>query len=225
MSMRGLDQLCRLAGAWLRDKLQPGLYNGMKWIIQSSKVGNKGVHIVMTIYVALIRGINVGGKNKVPMADLKSALSAIGLDKVQTYIQSGNVLFESKDEAETLRPRIEGEIHKAFGIPATVVLRTAEQLKRIIANCPYLASSLLDGESIQVSVLTEAISQKAVEILSSNGTDIDEYHIHGEEIYFLFRQSVLDSKLAKSLQKLGETVTSRNWNTIIKLEALVHAME
>jgi uncharacterized protein (DUF1697 family) len=192
--------------------------------IQSIKVGGKGGLIGMTIYIALIRGINVGGKNKVPMAELKRALEAIGLGKVQTYIQSGNVLFESADEAESLRQRIEGEIHKVFGIAATVVLRTAEQLKRIIANCPYSASSLLEGESIQVSVLTEAPSQKAMDILSAHGTDIDEYHIHGEEIYFLFRQSVLDSKLAKNLQRLGGSVTSRNWKTLVKLDTLVQEM-
>jgi uncharacterized protein (DUF1697 family) len=91
--------------------------------IQSIKVGGKGGLIGMTIYIALIRGINVGGKNKVPMAELKRALEAISLGKVQTYIQSGNVLFESADEAESLRQRIEGEIHKVFGIAATVVLR------------------------------------------------------------------------------------------------------
>jgi uncharacterized protein (DUF1697 family) len=192
--------------------------------IQSIKVGGKGGLIGMTIYIALIRGINVGGKNKVPMAVLKRALEAISLGKVQTYIQSGNVLFESADEAESLRQRIEGEIHKVFGIAATVVLRTAEQLKRIIANCPYSASSLLEGESIQVSVLTEAPSQKAMDVLSANGTDIDEYLIHGEEIYFLFRQSVLDSKLAKNLQRLGGSVTSRNWKTLVKLDTLVQEM-
>jgi uncharacterized protein (DUF1697 family) len=193
--------------------------------IQPNRVGGKGELIGMTIYIALIRGINVGGKNKVLMAELKRALDVIGLGRVQTYIQSGNVLFESAEGAELLRPRIEGEIQKAFSIATTVVLRTAEQLKQIIANCPYSASSLLEGESIQVSVLTEAPSQKAMDILTANGTDIDEYHIHGEEIYFLFRQSMLDSKLAKSLQKLGGTATSRNWNTIIKLDSLAHAME
>ncbi|MCD9023557.1 DUF1697 domain-containing protein [Cohnella silvisoli] len=179
----------------------------------------------MTIYIALIRGINVGGKNKVPMAELKLSLQAIGLNNVQTYIQSGNVLFESEDGAEQLRGRIEQAIEASFGVTATVVLRTAEQLERIIEGCPYAADSLLEGESIQVSVLTEAPSQKAIDILSVSSDEKDEYQISGEEIYFLFRQSVLDSKLAKNLAKLGSTVTSRNWNTIIKLGALVKAME
>jgi uncharacterized protein (DUF1697 family) len=177
----------------------------------------------MAIYIALLRGINVGGKNKVPMAELKVSLQAIGLGKVQTYIQSGNVIFESEEGAEQLRERIEQVIRTSFSVASTVVLRTAEQLKRIIENCPYAADSLQEGESIHVSVLTEAPSQKAIDILAANNNDIDRYQINGEEIYFLFRQSVLDSNLAKNLQKLGGSATSRNWNTIIKLDALAKA--
>jgi uncharacterized protein (DUF1697 family) len=179
----------------------------------------------MTIYIALLRGINVSGHNKIKMTELKSALESMGLGRVQTYIQSGNVLFESQEEVEPLRRRIEDEIKTVFGLSITVILRTTKELERIIANCPFAADSLSEGESIQVSALTEALSQKQIDILSDDKSKVDEYQINGQEIYFLFHQSILDSKLAKNLQKLGSSVTSRNWNTIIKLAALAKAME
>ncbi|QJD87280.1 DUF1697 domain-containing protein [Cohnella herbarum] len=179
----------------------------------------------MTIYIALIRGINVGGHNKVPMAELRKAYEAIGLNRVQTYIQSGNVLFESEKSADTLRPMLEQAIAETFGISVTVAMRTAEQWERIVANCPYGKDGLLEGESIQVTILTESPSPKAIAALEANkGDGTDEYFVHGLEIYFLFRRSVLDSKLANSMNKLGNTATSRNMNTINKLAGLVGKM-
>ncbi|OGX61611.1 MAG: cytoplasmic protein [Paenibacillus sp. RIFOXYA1_FULL_44_5] len=179
----------------------------------------------MTIYIALLRGINVSGHNKIKMAELRGMLETLGLSRVQTYIQSGNILFESGEGRETLRIRIEDEIRTAFGLSITVVLRTAEELERIIADCPYGNIALREGESVHVSVLTEAPPQKVIDLLADSERDNDEYRINGSEIYFLFRQSILDSKLGKKLQKLGNTVTTRNWTTINKLAALAKAMQ
>lgn len=179
----------------------------------------------MVIYIALLRGINVSGHNKIKMAELRSTLEALGLSQVQTYIQTGNVLFKSEESQEQLRLRIEDAIKANFGISITVVLRTAEELERIIANCPYADVNLAKGESIHVSVLTEAPPQKVVDLLASSERNNDKYHIHGREIYFLFRQSILDSKLAKNMQKLGNAATTRNWNTMNKVAALAKAMQ
>jgi uncharacterized protein (DUF1697 family) len=179
----------------------------------------------MTIYIALLRGINVGGNKMIKMAELKRTLETMGLGRVQTYIQSGNVLFESEEGAAPLRQRIEQEIRTVFGMSVTVLLRTTEELARIIGNCPFEADSLLDGESVQVTVLAEAPSQEQIDLLSNGKSEIDEYQIYGREIYFLFRQSILNSKLANNVQKLGRSATSRNWNTIKKLAMLAKAME
>ncbi|WP_261303421.1 DUF1697 domain-containing protein [Paenibacillus andongensis] len=179
----------------------------------------------MKVYIVFLRGINVGGKNKIKMADLKKTLEAAGLAKVQTYLQSGNVLFMSEEEAvEPLRQRIEQEISKAVGVSPKVILRTVEELELILGSCPYDADALLEGESIQISVLTEMPPQQTADILSNGKSDKDEFQIHGGEIYFLFRQSVLDSKLASNIQKLGDTATTRNWNTMNKLAELAAAM-
>lgn len=179
----------------------------------------------MSIYIALLRGINVGGKNKIKMSDLKSTLENIGLSRVQTYIQSGNVLFESAEEAGPLRQQIEHEIKTVFGLSATVILRTALELEQIIANCPYAPDSLSEGESVQLTLLAETLPQEKIVLLSDSKNEIDEYEIHGQEIYLLFRQSILDSKLANNLQKLGTIATTRNWKTITKLAALAKALK
>src|SRR3954471_17899006 len=96
----------------------------------------------MTIYIALLRGINVGKNNRIKMADLKNLLETMGLQKVKTYIQSGNVMFETNDEGSQLSQRLEDEISKTFGFPVPVILRTAEEYEQIIRDCPYSFDSL-----------------------------------------------------------------------------------
>jgi len=175
----------------------------------------------MTIYIALLRGINVGKNNRIKMADLKTLLETMGLEKVKTYIQSGNVLFEAKDEALRLSQRLEAEISKTFGFPVPVILRTAEEYKQIIRDCPYSMDSLKEGESIQLAFLAEEPSQEKIDYFRSYESEPDECLIKGKEVYLLLRQSILDSKLAKQLPKLDVPATVRNWKTVIKLSTMV----
>lgn len=179
----------------------------------------------MTIYVGFLRGINVGGKNKIKMTDLKKTLEDLELTQVQTYLQSGNVLFQSEESGEALRPRIEKAISDAVGVAPTVILCTAGELTELVRNCPYDAEALSEGESIQISVLTEEAPQTFTDILSKGQSEVDEFQIRGCTIYFLFRQSVLDSKLASNIQKLGDRTTTRNWNTMSKLVVLAEALQ
>ncbi|BAU27740.1 uncharacterized protein (DUF1697 family) [Aneurinibacillus soli] len=185
----------------------------------------------MTIYIALLRGINVGGKNIIKMAELKRTFEAMNLSRVQTYIQSGNVLFESEEEKESLRRRIEHEIEVAFGFAVTVVLRTAEELKRIVANCPFSeeevseAKASSEGESLYVSFLLEESSKEGIERLGAFKSNGEEYRIVGREVFLLFSHSIRNSKLANNLQKLDVPATMRNWKTTNKLVALASAME
>jgi uncharacterized protein (DUF1697 family) len=185
----------------------------------------------MTIYIALLRGINVGGKNKIKMADLKMALENIGIARVQTYIQSGNVLFESQEDEASLRKKFEQEIAAVFGITLTVVVRTAEELERIVGNCPFSeavlaeAAATSEGESLYVAMLPEAPPQSGIEKLAAANNEEDEYRIDGRDVYLLFRHSIRDAKLATNLQKLGVPATVRNWNTMNKLIELANGMK
>jgi uncharacterized protein (DUF1697 family) len=109
----------------------------------------------MKINVALLKGINIGGHNKIKMDELKSFFESLGLQKVKTYIQSGNVLFESDEEAKSLRQRIEKEILNRFGYTVNVMLRTAGEMERILKNSPYRPEHILDGESIHLCFLSQ----------------------------------------------------------------------
>lgn len=185
----------------------------------------------MTIYIALLRRINVGGKNRIKMVDLRQAMKTIGLNNVQTYIQSGNILFESEEGTEALQKQIESEIEKVFGFSVNVVMRTATELERIIESLPFSEKEISEaetssvGESLYVSLLQDVPLQKKINQLSSFGNENEEYRVEGREIYLLFRQSIRNSKLANHLQKLDVPATVRNWKTLNKVNALAKAMK
>jgi uncharacterized protein (DUF1697 family) len=185
----------------------------------------------MNIYIALLRGINVGGKNIIKMVDLKKAFEAIGLCEVKTYIQSGNVLFKSNEEEEPLRKKIEHAIEAAFGFSVTVVLRTAAELEWIISNCPFSEEEIseaeisTEAECLYVSLLTQTPLQEKFQILDSYTSESDVYRILGREVFLLFRHSIRNSKLANNLHKLDVPATVRNWKTINRLALLSKAMD
>lgn len=185
----------------------------------------------MTIYIALLRGINVGGKNRIKMAELRRALEMTGLSQVQTYIQSGNVLFESEDDRELLCKRIENEIETVFGFSISVILRTAAELSRIIEDCPFpeaavlKASASAEGESLYVSLMKDFPKEEGLTRIGAFITESEECRIEGREVYLLFHTSIRNSKLAANLQKLGSPMTIRNWKTINKLFAMAKVME
>lgn len=174
----------------------------------------------MTIYIALLRGINVGGHNIIKMADLRQLLEKIGLQKVKTYIQSGNVLFEAEQDTTLLTQQLEEEIKNTFGFPVPVILRTAEELEQIIKDCPYSVDSLNEGESVQLAFLADEPSHEKIDYLQGFKSEPDECQIVGKEVYLFFRQSIRDSKLATQLPKLGVPATVRNWKTVLKIAAM-----
>lgn len=180
----------------------------------------------MTIYIALLRGINVGGKNIIKMSELKKVFEKIGLYNVKTYIQSGNVLFKSNEDEESLRKKIEHEIEVAFGLSVPVVLRTSAELENIILNCPYSKEEVLEAEylskanSLHVAFLTHAPSKENMERLNSYRSENEEFKMVGRDIFLLFRNSIRNSKLVTNLQKLDAPATVRNWNTTNKLANL-----
>lgn len=179
----------------------------------------------MTIYIALLRGINVGGHNKIKMADLRGALEGLGLSRVQTYIQSGNIVFETEMAEEPLSNLIQQGIETHFGLTISVILRTAEEFKQIIRDCPYDKDLLAEGQSIHCCLLNAAPSQKEIDLLAQTESGKDEYQIIGREIYLYFHQSMLDSKLSNQFQKFRIPVTMRNWNTMNKIAAMVTEVE
>lgn len=185
----------------------------------------------MTIYIALLRGINVGGKNMIKMAELKKVLEGIGLKEVQTYIQSGNVLLKSKEEEKVLQDMIQKAITAAFGFQIPVVLRTASELEEILRNCPFSPEEIAeaeagsDAESLYVAMLAQTPSEAGMAAIQVYKNEEEAYHILGRDVYLLFRNSIRNSKLANNLQKLDASATTRNWKTMNKLAELAKALE
>lgn len=183
------------------------------------------------VYIALLRGINVGGKNIIKMAELRRVLEEeAGLSRVQTYIQSGNVLFESGEEKSILHKRIEQAIESAFGISVSVILRMASELRSIAERCPFTEEELAKaaessvGESLYVSILQEELPVEQVEKLQATDFGEDKYVILGKEIYLLYSNSSRNSKLSSRLDKLGVPATVRNFKTLHKLIDLADAI-
>lgn len=181
----------------------------------------------MTVYIALLRGINVSGQKLIKMVELKRMFEEMGFGKVPTYIQSGNVLFESEKKADVLRPQIEQRIEAVFGFQVTVAIRTLEEMERIVQHCPFPEKDLLEGEQLYISLLAETPDQKGIDRLLACSSEVDDYRIVGSEVHILLRQSIRKSMFNNNFleRKLGVPATTRNWQTTKKLVELGKAMK
>lgn len=174
----------------------------------------------MTTYLALLRGINVGGKNIIKMKELKRLFEELGFEKVTTYIQSGNIVFQSVEDAGEVQAQMEQVIEKTYGFSVPIVVRSDKEFLDIIKNCPYPADSLPEGESVHLTLFGSEPSQES--ILRLPKFEDEECHVQGKEIYLYLKKSFKDSKLAVHLHKLGVPATTRNWKTVRKLESLLN---
>lgn len=172
----------------------------------------------MTTYVALLRGINVGGKKKVPMAELRELLGGLGFTDVRTYLNSGNAVFAGDGETPSeVATRLEEAITGHFGFDVACFIIDGAYLRRVVDACPFPAGEL-EGKQLHVSFLSEEPSaEKFGEV--DTGTFLPEEFRLGEKAYYLYAPSGLGvSKLAVELGKAkyvkGLTGTSRNWNTV-----------
>jgi len=179
----------------------------------------------MTIYVALLRAINVSGHNKIRMTELKSMLESMGLQQVQTYIQSGNVVFEAREDAETLRLQIEEQIKSTFQLTIDVIIRTADELRQIVAQCPYDESTLPEDAGIHVSFVQSTPSQDRAALLTNMEEELDKCQLVGRDLYLLLHKGVKNSKVLAASTKIRVPATARNWRTVNKLLAMVDDLE
>jgi uncharacterized protein (DUF1697 family) len=173
----------------------------------------------MKTYVALLRGINLGARNKVPMPELKSALESLGFEDVVTYIQSGNVVFRSSSGgAKEIAARIEQRIEEVFGLSIAVVLRTPAELKSIAQSNPFLRRET-DLTKLHAVFLKSRPSAKAIAQLDPERSTPDEFSVRGHEIYLHLPNGFGRSKLTLDYfeRRLGVDATARNWKTVVKL--------
>ena len=169
--------------------------------------------------VALMRGINVGGKNKIAMQSLRELFVEAGCTDVRTYIQSGNVVFQADSDMLPELPRIIAAlVTERFGFRSPVVLRTAQQWRDIALNNPYLQAGVAE-DRLHVLFLADVPSAEQGASLDPNRSTPDEYIVRGQEIYLHLPNGAADTKLTNAYfdSKLKTVSTGRNWRTVTKL--------
>ena len=172
-------------------------------------------------YVALLRGVNVGGKNKLPMKDLAALFAAAACTEVETYIQSGNVVFEAPRGAESRLPALLGrELDRRFGLKVPVVMRTAAELRDVVVGCPVTGHEL---EHLHVAFLADRPDARRVATLDPERSPPDTFRVRGREIYLHLPNGVARTRLTNAYldATLATTSTLRNWRTVQKLLELV----
>ncbi|UKS29146.1 DUF1697 domain-containing protein [Paenibacillus sp. HWE-109] len=173
----------------------------------------------MPRYMALLRGINVSGQKLIKMDKLRSIFEAMGYQRVITYIQSGNVIFDSEESAETTRERIVQELLAQLNYDIPVIIRSLTEMHEIVEQTPYLTVDEEEGEQRYVTLLSQLPTDEAVEKLASFQNEVDEFRVIGLTVYMLIRKNYGETKFSNNFleKKLGVTATTRNWQTMNKL--------
>ena len=167
-------------------------------------------------YVAFLRGINVGGHNKIKMETLRAIFAALGFSQVKTYINSGNVIFETAEtEDDALAARIEKAIEAEFSRKIKVMTRKMTEIRRIIENNPF-AGQFENEKDLHVFFLDAELPAEKRELLLAHNSENEMFAVGNREIFCLLRVSVLDSLMGKDFigKKLKISATARNWRTV-----------
>jgi uncharacterized protein (DUF1697 family) len=173
----------------------------------------------LSLVVALLRGINVGGRARLSMTELRSMLADLGLRDVETYLQSGNVVLESGDRAVIGLGRvIESAIAETFGLQVRVILREREDLVAVTLSHPFLDNEA-DPSRIHVVFLETTPDPDRVGALDPDRSPPDQFEVIGSEVYLRYPNGQGRSKLSLDYfeRVLGVAGTARNWNTVTKL--------
>jgi uncharacterized protein (DUF1697 family) len=170
-------------------------------------------------YIAFLRGINVGGKNKIKMETLREACAALGFENVRTYINSGNIIFETAEaDDKKIAAAIERAIENEFGLNIRTMVRSTSEIEGIVKNNPF-DGQFENDKDLHVFFLDEELPGEKRELLLSNNSEKETYFVRGREIFCLLRVGVLDSLMGKDYigKKLKVAATARNWRTVNKV--------
>ena len=176
----------------------------------------------LTRYVALFRGINVGGSHRVAMAELRALFEGAGLEGVSTYIQSGNVVFNSERDEADLASALAAVLRDRFGFEIPVVIREGEAFRAAARRHP-LAAAQQDERLLHVVFLGATPAAEAIRAFDAAAFLPDECTLDGRELYVAYRHGSARSRLSVDAAEraLGSTATGRNWRTVGKLAELL----
>jgi uncharacterized protein (DUF1697 family) len=174
----------------------------------------------MQTIISILRGINVGGKNKIPMVELKALYEKAGFKNIITYIQSGNVVFSAKEDAsKNLEDKIKQLILKRWGFNVPVIVRSTDEMQSVVDRNPFIKMKVIDLEKLHVTFLSENPTNENLEKIKAYQYKPDEYIIDEREVYLSCPDGYGNTKLSNTFfeNKLKVTATTRNWRTVNEL--------
>jgi uncharacterized protein (DUF1697 family) len=174
--------------------------------------------------LALLRAVNVGGR-KLPMAELRALCADFGWTDVETYIQSGNVVFGAKDAPEAAEKKLHAAIEKAFGYDAPVIVRTAAEWAKLAAANPFPTEAKDEPNRLHLLVSKAPLKEGAAEVIQARATAGESVKAAGGALWFHYPNGAGTSKLSPSLidRAIGSPGTARNFNTVLKLKEILEA--
>lgn len=171
----------------------------------------------MAAYIAMLRGINVSGQKAVRMERLRESCGALGFRSIQTYVQSGNIVFvEGKKSAASLSKSISQAILRDFGFQVPVLVRTSEEMRDVIERNPFLGERGVDPSKLYVTFLSEAPSPKVLKNVQRLSSEPDQFHMERKEVYLYCPGGYGRTKLSNSAfeKALSVRATTRNWKSV-----------
>lgn len=173
----------------------------------------------MTTYVAILRGINVSGHKIIKMDRLRASFEEIGFTNVKTYVQSGNVIFETGEPPAGLAAKIEKRILDDFGFDVPVLTKSSKEMMDIVKRNPFLKDKSIDQGKLHVTFLSDDPSRNALELLKPLAVGAEQVHIVGRAVYLYCPNGYGNTKLNNTAieKKLSCRATTRNWATTNKL--------
>jgi uncharacterized protein (DUF1697 family) len=182
----------------------------------------------MTAVISMLRGVNVGGNNMIKMEALRALYGSLGLRDAQSYVQSGNVVFRTdRKEIAPIAKKIEDAIEDKFGFRPSVALRTAAELREVVAKNPFAKRTEIEPGKLLVSFLMSDPAAADRELVRKMKFDPEEIHLGSRHLYIYFPTGQGKSKLnTKMIEKtLRTTSTGRNWNSVLKLLEMAESLE
>jgi uncharacterized protein (DUF1697 family) len=170
----------------------------------------------MNTYIALLRGINVSGQKQIKMTELKALFEELKFSDVQTYIQSGNVIFKSKeDQVNKLESKVAKAIREKFGFDVKIIVKTPKEFEYVLKNNPFIKKKK-EAERLYTTFLSEVPSTEKIKKLKETDYSPEEYTIDGKNIFMFFPDGYGKARLSNNLfeNKLKVFATTRNWKTV-----------
>ena len=171
-------------------------------------------------YIALLRGINVGGQKSMKMADIVKLFESLSFRNVRTYVQSGNLIFESDlFDASTVAKRIQQKIQQTYGYAVNIIIRTPEELKKVVSNNQFVREHKTALDKLYVTFLADLADERSLSDLEIKKDRNEKFIVKGKEIYLYCPNGYAKTKLNNATfeKKLKTIATTRNWKTTNKL--------